>query len=295
MEARPGSKVEPGIPRLIVNVASGPGLGRKAVLAPGGELRIGRTRRADLCVPNDPEMAGSHFVLRGTEEGYRLRDLHSASGTWLDGQRVEEADVSHAAWVRAGSTDLLLCHEGWAGSRAAPPNDTPALVEHKARALDVVRRTGSLFAVLDAARDGWVLPLLREAVDEMSCLLDPPEAQTLFRVAPFLVRLSDQSTLLNQLVRLGWGQSWGVYLEYHRPFPRLREHLRRVLETTNPSTGQPAYFRFYDPRILRAHLPSCSAAPRQRIFGDIRCFLVEGEDGALRRLDRSGNAPTTEP
>jgi len=273
-------------PRLIVNVASGPGLGRKVVLSPGDELRIGRAPQADLCVPDDPEMAGHHLALSATDQGHKLRDLGSVTGTWLDGQRVEEADVPHASWVRAGSTELLLYHEGWAGSRAAEPDETRGLCEHKARALEELRRSGSLYAVLDAARDGWVLTLLRESIDEMCCLFDPPEAQTLFRVAPFAVRLSAESKLLDHLVRLGWGRSWGIYLEHDRPFARLREHLRLVLNSSNPETGAPAYFRFYDPRVLRVHAPQCSVAQRDRLFGPIRCFFAEGEDGALQRFDR---------
>jgi hypothetical protein len=291
MKGSPG--LQPSVPRLIVNVASGPALGRKAVLAADGELRVGRAARAELSIADDSEMAGSHFVLRGGAEGYRLRDLGSVSGTWLDGERVEEAAVPHAAWVRAGSTELLLCHEGWAGAHAAPPEDTPELGEHKARALEQLRaRSGPLYAVMDAARDGWVLQLMRESCDEMRCLFGPAEARSLFRVAPFAVRLSAQSTLLDHLVRLGWGQCWGVYLEYDRPFTRLLEHLRRLFDSTNPASGRPAYFRFYDPRVLREHLPPCSVAERARLFGDIRCFFAEGENGALRRFDREGEQAT---
>ncbi len=284
--ASPKGSVERGVPRLIVNVASGVGLGRKVVLAPDGELRVGRARQAGLCIADDAEMAGRHVLLWGTEQGYRLRDLGSASGTWLDGQRVEETEVPNAAWVRAGSTELLLCYEGWTAAHASAPEDTPGSSEQRAQARAALRaRGGPLYAVVDAARDVWVLQLLRESVDEVRCLFDPPESQTLFRVAPFAVKLADDSTLLDYLVALGWGRSWGVYLEYERPFARLREHLRQAFDATNPETGQPAYFRFYDPRVLRDYLPQCSAAERARLFGEIRCFFAEGADGALKRFE----------
>ena len=287
MKANPESSRQSPPPRLIVNIASGPELGRKAVLAPGQELRIGRAPGAELSIPGDSEMAGHHLVLRGTEAGYRVRDLGSLSGTWLDGVRVEEAPVEHAAWLRAGATDLLVCHEGWAYAHAAPPSDTPAGRASKTQALERLRaRTGPLYAVVDTARDGWVLQLLRESSEELSCLLDPPEAQTLFRVAPFLVALAAPSALLTALVHLGWGQSWGIYLEYDRPLARLREHLRQVLDSTNPDTGKPAYLRFYDPRVLGGHVSGCTVEQRAEFFGDIRCFLAESESGELECFER---------
>jgi hypothetical protein len=276
------------IPRLVVNVASGPHLGRKAVLEPGSELRVGRAPGAGLCVGDDPEMAGYHLELASTGEGHRLRDLGSVAGTLVDGERVREAAVGHATWVRAGATDLLLCHEGWSACHAAPTEDPPELAAHKARALDLLREARPCYAVLDAARDGWVLGLLREAVDETSCLFDPPEAQTLFRVAPFVVRLRAGSSLLEHLVRIGWGQAWGVFLGHDRPLSRVRCELQRVLESTNPATGAPAYFRFYDPRVLRTHLRQSSVAARAELFGDVAWFVVEGADGSPERYDRAG-------
>jgi hypothetical protein len=51
-------------------------------------------------------------------------------------------------------------------------------------------------------------------------------------------------------------------------------------------SGERVYFRYYDPRVLRRFLPTCSPRQEEEIFGDIGTFLVEGERGDVRRLLR---------
>jgi hypothetical protein len=51
---------------------------------------------------------------------------------------------------------------------------------------------------------------------------------------------------------------------------------------------RPRYFRFYDPRVLRAVLPLCSARQAVEMFGDVRCFLMEGVGGEVLRLTPPG-------
>jgi len=44
--------------------------------------------------------------------------------------------------------------------------------------------------------------------------------------------------------------------------------------------GQEMYFRFYDPRVLRAFLPVCTPQEAKEFFGPVRSFLVEARHGA---------------
>ena len=37
-------------------------------------------------------------------------------------------------------------------------------------------------------------------------------------------------------------------------------------------------FRYYDPRVLRAFLPTCTRDELRTVFGGIECFWIEGEE-----------------
>ncbi|MFY2558205.1 hypothetical protein ACN469_11275, partial [Corallococcus terminator] len=37
----------------------------------------------------------------------------------------------------------------------------------------------------------------------------------------------------------------------------------------------------YDPRVLRTYLPTCNAEELRFVFGPIRSFLMEDEDGSM--------------
>jgi len=97
--------------RAIVEVLWGPQKGHKVALPPGGTLRVGRTDRAELVVPQDAKLSGLHFELQWDGARCHVRDLASALGTQLGGQRVEEGWVPHGGWLRAGETDFSVHFE----------------------------------------------------------------------------------------------------------------------------------------------------------------------------------------
>ena len=57
----------------------------------------------------------------------------------------------------------------------------------------------------------------------------------------------------------------------------MRHHLRHFLEVKLPDDTQ-VYFRFYDPRVLRVFLPTCTPDDTNQFFGPmIQNYLVEDE------------------
>ena len=69
-----------------------------------------------------------------------------------------------------------------------------------------------LFAVLDAARDRGILPLLREVEAEHRILYGGRAARELADYGPYLVRLDTKPEARAALLRAGWGSSWGIFL-----------------------------------------------------------------------------------
>ncbi|MDC3988658.1 DUF4123 domain-containing protein [Polyangium jinanense] len=272
--------------RVIVEVQWGRLAAQRAVIAPGGSLRVGRTEVSDFVVSHDRQMSGLHFEVSWDGVCCLVRDRGSDTGTWLDGQPVHEGEARNASWIRAGDTVFMVFFEG-ATSRPRPA-DSPEVAACKAQAFSVLRTEKTpLFALLDAARDKRIRELLRESVDESRSLYEGAQGDALADVAPYLVRLSPESALMGKLLDEGWGQSWGVYLTSSRPFVDVRRHLRRLTMVEAEGEVKRLYFRFQDPRVLRRFLAMSNLRQRGELFGSIlEAFLMEGEQGEVLRASR---------
>lgn len=159
------------------------------------------------------------------------------------------------------------------------------------RVLEILRHGDEpLYALLDTARDARILPLLTSGGCEYRILYNGKTAETMAGYAPYLVSLPPEAPLLEQLVERGWGQSWGYYLSCGDDFSTLRNHFRRLTMVKMPD-GAMVYFRFYDPRVLRAFLPTAVSGEIAHFFGAINAFYLEAEDGnALLTYTRAREA-----
>ena len=145
-----------------------------------------------------------------------------------------------------------------------------------------------LYALLDAAAEPDVLKLLYESREERQSLLEGAHGAQLAHFAPYLVRLPKESPLLETLVQTGWGKNWGIYLASDKSLGEVRAHLRQFLTVRVPK-GKQVYFRYYDPRVLRAFLPTCLPQELKQFFGPIKYFLAEDEKpDVLLRFSNNG-------
>jgi hypothetical protein len=282
--------------RLIVEIRFGPMRGRKAVIEPGGTLRVGRTERADLAVTHDAALASAHFELAWDGAACRMRSLRAAAYeglrdafddaglTLLNGERADEGTVENGDWIKAGGTVFMVYVEGTTPPRPERPGEgapAAARVAALAALAALQAEAAPLFAALDAARDERVLQLLRESVEEHHLLFEGVKGEAMAETAPYLVEFSPSSRLLERLVLEGWGKRWGIYLTSQRPVDEVRRHLRRFLMVTDDETEERLYFRFFDPRVLEFFLEDATPRQRQQLFSEIQGFLLEGERGAL--------------
>jgi hypothetical protein len=83
----------------------------------------------------------------------------------------------------------------------------------------------------------------------------------------------------------------GQLLHQRQGLAEVRKHFRHFL-MVKLADGRDAYFRFYDPRVLRAYLPSCNAAEAAQFFGPVRRYLVEatGAEPLLQFTDTGRGA-----
>jgi pSer/pThr/pTyr-binding forkhead associated (FHA) protein len=297
--------------RVILEVISGPDSRRTVTIPPGPPLRVGRRPPVEFVLTGDQSLSRSHFALESDGRTCRVRDLNSTYGTLVNGAKVSEAILQDGDEIQAGATRFLVHIE-----RAPAPllDDAPltsvqaidapltsapvvaaldplSLVEDEShrRVIRALREPGEpLFAVLDAARDPLVYARLLECKEQYQSLYEGPKAEELALVAPYLVALPALSPFLATVVRDGWGQSWGIYLTTDRPFPEVRKHLRRFL-LVKTEDGEELLFRYYDPRVLRTFLPTCTPEELAKFFGPIRSCLLEGPDpGTMLRFNLDG-------
>jgi pSer/pThr/pTyr-binding forkhead associated (FHA) protein len=297
--------------KLILEVTSGPDAPRSVVIEPGTAVQVGRLAPAQVLLANDRTVSRLHFALVFDGQTCRIQDLGSTHGTTVNGMPVSEALVTDGDLIVAGTTGLRVVIGDDLSTEALPlPTDVepptelaPTIVEsvenqeHEVleptqhdRVLEILRsQKEPLYAILDAARDPMVYLRIHECQEQKQSLYEGPGAARLAFVAPYLISLPKGSPSLEQLVREGWGQSWGVYLASSERFAAVRKHFRRFLLVKSAEDGRTLYFRFYDPRVLRVFLPTCDPFETAEFFGPIGAFLMEADDpGTLLQFTPGG-------
>ena len=135
----------------------------------------------------------------------------------------------------------------------------------------------NVWMIVDAARDERIFSLLRILHLEHYCLYSGPLPLALQAAAPYLVQLDHDDREMRQFLRHAWGNSWGVLLKCGTHAETLRHHLRRLLLVRDPR-GNQLVFRYYDPRVLRVYLPTCTPDELRELFGPIEQFWIEDHD-----------------
>jgi hypothetical protein len=149
------------------------------------------------------------------------------------------------------------------------------------------------FAVLDGASVPNLQLKLWEHKIQHECLFRGKLRPDIAEVAPYLAQLEPNHQFTKFVIEGGWGNHWGIFALSQASLPELRRHFRTFF-LVHDSKGQPMYFRYYDPRVLRVFLPTCNAEELRTMFGPVMTYVVEDEqpgialrfrtaDGILRR------------
>jgi hypothetical protein len=153
------------------------------------------------------------------------------------------------------------------------------------RALAALDVRQPLYAVVDGARDrrirGWVLDTRVPAW----CLYRGALPPALEDAAPWLLRFVPGDPSVEDFFARRWGQSWGILLTSAAPSRELRRHLRRFLRVRTEE-GRILAFRYYDPRVLRVYLPTCTPQEIAAFFGPVTSMIAETEDGRAAHVFR---------
>ncbi len=255
----------------------GPGKDVRLDLRPGAHVSFGRTSQAQVRIPGDRFLSGLHFTLQFQDGQLWLFDMESRNGTFVNGACACRQQLQHCDLIAAGQSTFKV--------HLAEPNLDPATV--------LLQHPGHKYAVLDTAVAGDARAQLYQCGAQFWCLYSGDDAAKLEHVAPYLVYLPPDGELLRWMVAQGWGKAWGIFLTSDHPPDVVWHQLRRSLMVGMEGEAEPVYFRFYDPRVLRAFWGIADIEQRGELAGPITAFLMEDEepDTLLRLLPGSPPGP----
>ncbi|MEM1126095.1 MAG: DUF4123 domain-containing protein [Bacteroidota bacterium] len=134
-----------------------------------------------------------------------------------------------------------------------------------------------IYAILDGAQDDRIYANLLLAGIRYECLYRGRLPEALAVAAPYLVELKRETPIARWVLKHGWGRHWGIWLVANESLEGLRHHFRRFLEVRTEQRER-LYFRYYDPRVWRAYLPTCTRQELDFVFGPVAYYLVESEE-----------------
>ncbi len=136
-----------------------------------------------------------------------------------------------------------------------------------------------LYCVLDAA----FVPDLPARADEAGIpsysLLKGELSPELAFFAPRLIFLPPVNAFTEWFLASSFHGCRGVLARSSCSWAEACRHFRSLTRAYDES-GNSFTFRFYDPRVLRRYLPTCTAEELQLFFGNVDAFFAESEDGA---------------
>jgi hypothetical protein len=130
------------------------------------------------------------------------------------------------------------------------------------------------FAVVDTAQNPRLSGLVKRSAD-WQCLVTGNPPPVLAATLPYIVQLRSREPLALQWRAEGIGLNWGIKLLSSLTLDDLRIHFKKFLTVRLPD-GTAAQFRFYDPRVFRAFIRTCSSEQLEPWFRGIDCYVVDG-------------------
>ena len=126
--------------RVTLTVIDGPHAGQVFTFGSHDTFLVGRSKRAHFRLPTkDRFFSRVHFLVEVNPPQCRLMDMDSRNGTFVNGQRVEKADLKDKDQIRAGHTVLRVhVEEGAAVPTPLSVEPIPVAIEEEPQSLPVV-------------------------------------------------------------------------------------------------------------------------------------------------------------
>jgi len=87
---------------LLLSVQAGPHQGEGRVITAGQSLIVGRGPESHWRLNNELTFSRRQFQIESHSLGWRLVDLHSTNGTFVNGNKVEQVELKHGDRIECG-------------------------------------------------------------------------------------------------------------------------------------------------------------------------------------------------
>jgi hypothetical protein len=140
------------------------------------------------------------------------------------------------------------------------------------------------YAILDAAKLKGLAEIITGWGLDCRCLYQGQAFDRLGDVAPWIVRLTKDSSFTRHLFTRGearwhlWDKELGIFLRSHGTLDQLWKHFRRFTILRNDD-GDTRYFRFYDPRAAAMYFGGLTDWPER-----VAQFFQPGTDFAVQAI-----------
>jgi hypothetical protein len=138
--------------------------------------------------------------------------------------------------------------------------------------------TTKLYCVLDGASVPDLPKRLYETQAPNFCLFTGDLAPDMLYVAPYVVFLSPDNKLTDLVLSESFGKHWGIFVHCRHSLKEMRRHFRSMVDVYDENANS-MVFRFYDPRVIRQFLPTCTPDELEIFFGKVESFFAEAENG----------------
>lgn len=142
----------------------------------------------------------------------------------------------------------------------------------------LIRKDTKLYCVLDGASVPELPKRLYETRIPNVCLFPGDLPADMIYVAPYVVHLSSSNKFTDWVLGESFGKHWGIFVHCRHSMTEMRRHFRALVNVYDERANS-MVFRFYDPRVLRRFLPTCTPEELKTLFGKVETFFAEDEAG----------------
>lgn len=302
--------------KIRFSIIEGPNQGTFVLAKPIAAVTIGRSHDCKVAIA-DPSMSRSHFSLSWDGQQCKLADMNTTNGTIVNGSKVKEIILQNGDTIIAGNSifkvDLLKEAKTAAANDVEQKhslNNLPSYIRlkplaifkhiavthkviedkfsHKLKKESLLGKLAQIihgdekshwYAIIDGSKAASLAYQAKAMGYSVYTLFTGESAQDfdLASAGPCVVDLDKTRPFLEYWIN-SMGDSAGILLQTDADvdIDSLYAHLRNIF-IAQDEKEQDYFFRYYDPRVFNAFLPTCTDAELLEFFGMIDQWIVEDQ------------------
>jgi hypothetical protein len=156
----------------------------------------------------------------------------------------------------------------------------------------------NIFCIIDAAIDDNLYHEIKNSGWDYRCLYKKGVhyegerlTDALAATAVYLLLLDPDKVPVEQFIGRQLGKHRVIFLQANASIGELTDHFSGLLKAMDEN-GNLFNFRYFDPRILRVYLPTCTEEEKHIFYGPAQIFWAEDRDNGMLEFPAKTEAPS---